>query len=61
MAIVTGIVTALVAGLMALAQQAGQSIQQLINSPQAQQQLQNIVRQFGPDVLREVLEKLGIN
>lgn len=51
----------IIAGLIALAQQAGQSLQQWINSPQGQQAIQNIVQQFGPDVLREIFKKLGIN
>lgn len=51
----------LVAGLLALAQQAGQSIQQWISSPQGQQAIQNIIQQFGPDVLREILKKLGVD
>lgn len=56
-----GITSILLAGLVALAQQAGQSIQQWISSPQGQQAIQNIVQQFGPDVLREILKKLGVN
>ncbi len=56
-----GIISILIAGLLALAQQAGQSIQQWISSPQGQQAIQNIVQQFGPDVLREILKKLGVN
>lgn len=55
------LISIIVAGLVALAQQAGQSIQQWISSPQGQQAIQNIVQQFGPDVLREILKKLGIN
>lgn len=56
-----GIISILIAGLLALAQQAGQSIQQWISSPQGQQTIQNIIQQFGPDVLREILKKLGVN
>ena len=56
-----GIISILIAGLLALAQQAGQSIQQWISSPQGQQAIQHIVQQFGPDVLREILKKLGVN
>ena len=56
-----GITSILLAGLVALAQQAGQSIQQWLSSPQGQQAIQNIVQQFGPDVLREILKKLGVN
>lgn len=56
-----GIISILLAGLVALAQQAGQSIQQWLSSPQGQQAIQNIVQQFGPDVLREILKKLGVN
>lgn len=56
-----GITSILLAGLVALAQQAGQSIQQWLSSPQGQQAIQNIVQQFGPDVLREILKKLGID
>lgn len=56
-----GIISILIAGLVALAQQAGQSIQQWLSSPQGQQAIQNIIQQFGPDVLREILKKLGVN
>lgn len=56
-----GIISILIAGLVALAQQAGQSIQQWLSSPQGQQTIQNIVKQFGPDVLREILKKLGVD
>ena len=55
------LISIIVAGLVALAQQAGQSIQQWISSPQGHQAIQNIVQQFGPDVLREILKKLGVN
>lgn len=59
--IIGGIIAALVAGAIQLAQAAGQSIQQWVNSPSGQQFIQNIAQQFGPDVLREILKKLGIN
>lgn len=56
-----GIIGILAAGLLALAQQAGQGIQQWITSPHGQQAIQNLIQQFGPDVIREVCKKLGIN
>ena len=59
--IIEGIVAAAIAGLVQLAQQAGQSIQQWITGPQGQQALQNLVQQFGPDVVKEVCKKLGID
>lgn len=55
------LISVMIAGLLALAQQAGQSIQQWISSPQGQQAIQNIVQQYGPDVLREILKKLGVD
>lgn len=59
--ILSGLVALLAAGIAQLAQQAGQSIQQWINSPQGQQQIQNLVSQFGPEVLKEIAKKLGID
>lgn len=55
-----GIIAAITAGLVALAAQAGQSIQQWISSPQGQQQIQNLIQQFGPDAIQAVLKELGI-
>lgn len=55
-----GIIAAIIATIVQLAQQAGQSVQQWINSPQGQQQIQKIIQQFGPDALSIVLKKLGI-
>lgn len=54
-----GLIAVIAAGLVALAQQAGQSIQQWINSPQGQQAIKNILQQFGPDVLREIFKRIG--
>lgn len=59
--VIEALVAAAVAALAQLAQQAGQSIQQWINSPQAQQAIQNAIQQFGPDVIREALKRLGVN
>ena len=59
--ILGGIIAMLAAGIAQLAQQAGQSIQQWINSPQGKQKIQNLVTQFGPDVLKEIAKKLGID
>lgn len=59
--ILSGIVALLAAGIAQLAQQAGQSIQQWIQSPQGQQQIQNLVSQYGPGVLKEIAKKLGID
>ena len=59
--IITALVAAAVAGIAQLAQAAGQGIQQWLNSPQGQQQIQNLIQQFGPDVIREALKKLGIH
>lgn len=55
------IISAIIAGIMALAQAAGQSIQQWISSPQGQQQIQNLIQQYGPDAIRAALKELGIN
>lgn len=54
------ITSAIIAGLVALAQAAGQSIQQWISSPQGQQQIQNLIQQYGPDAIQAVLRELGI-
>lgn len=53
-------ISIIIAGIIALASQAGQSIQQWINSPQGQQAIQNAIQQLGPDVIREALKQLGI-
>lgn len=58
--IIEGIIAALVAGAIQLAQQAGQSIQQWINSSAGQQFIQNCIQQVGQEGLRIILEKLGI-
>lgn len=55
------IIEAAIALLVAGAQQAGQSIQQWVQSPQGQQTIQNLIQQFGPDVIREIAKKLGID
>lgn len=59
--IIEGLVMAAIAGLVQLAQQAGQSIQQWISSPQGQQAIQNLIQQFGPDVIREAFKRMGID
>lgn len=55
------ITEAAIALLVAGAQQAGQSIQQWVQSPQGQQTIQNLIQQFGPDVIREIAKKVGID
>ena len=59
--IIEGIIAALVAGATQLAQAAGQSIQQRINSPAGQQFIQNCIRQVGQEGLQRILKKLGID
>lgn len=59
--IIEGIIAALVAGAIQLAQAAGQSIQQWISSPSGQQFLQNAAQQLGQEGLQRLLKKLGIN
>lgn len=59
--IIEGIIAALVAGAIQLAQDAGQSIQQWINSPAGQQFIQNCIRQVGQEGLQSILKKLGID
>lgn len=55
------IVSVLVAGLVSLAQQAGVSIQQWIQSPTGQQCLQNIAKQLGQSVVLEIMKKLHLD
>lgn len=55
------IIASLAAGAITLAQQAGQSIQQWINSPSGQQFLQNAAKQLGQEGLQQLLKKLGID
>lgn len=50
--IIEGLIAALVAGAIQLAQAAGQSIQQWINSPAGQQFIQNCIRQVGQEGLK---------
>ena len=52
-----GILSLIVAGILSLASQAGQSVQQWINSPQGQQQLRNVAQTIGPNLFQE-LERL---
>lgn len=59
--IIEGLIAALVAGAIQLAQAAGQSIQQWINSPAGQQFIQNCIRQVGQEGLQRILKKLGID
>lgn len=59
--IISAIIASLAAGAIALAQQAGQSIQQWINSPSGQQFLQNAAQQLGQEGLQQLLKKLGID
>lgn len=59
--IIEGIIAALVAGAIQLAQAAGQSIQQWINSPAGQQFIQNCIRQVGHEGLQRILKELGID
>lgn len=55
------ILTAIVAGIVQLAQQAGQSIQQWLNSPQGKKMQKQIIQQFGQEVLTRILRKLGVD
>lgn len=55
------LIEAAIALLVAGAQQAGQSIQQWIQSPQGQQTINNIIQKYGPNVLQEIFKKLGID
>lgn len=55
------IIEAAIALLVAGAQQAGQSIQQWIQSPQGQQAIQNLIKQVGPNVIQEIAKRLGID
>lgn len=59
--IIEGIIAALVAGAIQLAQAAGQSIQQWINSPAGQQFIQNCIQQVGQEGLKIILKKLDID
>lgn len=55
------LIEAAIALLVAGAQQAGQSIQQWIQSPQGQQTINKIVQQYGPNVLQEIAKRLGLD
>ena len=59
--IIEGIIAALVAGAIQLAQAAGQSIQQWINSPSGQQFIQNCIQQVCQEGLQRILKKLGLD
>lgn len=59
--ILSAIIASLAAGAIALAQQAGQSIQQWINSPAGQQFLQNAAQQIGQEGLLQLMKKLGLD
>lgn len=59
--ILSAIIASLAAGAVALAQQAGQSIQQWISSPSGQQFLQNAAQQLGQEGLQQLLKKLGVD
>ncbi len=59
--IISAIIASLAAGAVALAQQAGQSIQQWISSPSGQQFLQNAAQQLGQEGLQQLLKKLGVD
>lgn len=59
--IISAIIASLAAGAIALAQQAGQSIQQWISSPSGQQFLQNAAQQLGQEGLQLLMKKLGID
>lgn len=59
--IIEGVIAALVAGAIQLAQAAGQSIQQWINSPAGQQFIQNCIQQVGQEGLKIILKKLDID
>ena len=59
--IIEGIIAALVAGAIQLAQAAGRSIQQWINSPAGQQFIQNCIQQVGQEGLKIILKKLDID
>lgn len=51
------ILTAIVAGIVQLAQQAGQSIQQWLNSPQGKKMQKQIIQQFGQEVFNSNIAK----
>jgi hypothetical protein len=51
----------IVAGIAALASQAGQSVQQWINSPAGQQAIQNLIKTVGPGVVMEIFKRLGLD
>ena len=55
-----GIIAVIAAGVVALAQAAGQSITEWISSPQGQQFINDTIKRYGPDLVRLVLEKLGV-
>ncbi len=59
--IISAIITSLAAGAIALAQAAGQSIQQWINSPAGQQFVRNCIQQVGQEGLQRIFKKLGID
>lgn len=59
--IIEGIIAALVAGAIQLAQAAGQSIQQWINSPSGQQFVQTCLQQVGQEGLLRIFKELGID
>lgn len=55
-----GIIAVIAAGVVALAQAARQSIAEWISSPQGQQFINDTIKRYGPDLVRLVLEKLGV-
>lgn len=55
-----GIIAVIAAGVVALAQAAGQSIAEWISGPQGQQFINDTIKRYGPDLVRLVLEKLGV-
>ena len=58
--ILESILAIIVAGITQMAQQAGQSIQQWVNSPQGQRTINEIIKQFGHEALRQLFKKLKL-
>lgn len=50
----------LIVGIIQSAKQSDQSIQQWLQSPEGQKEINAITSQYGPTVLNEILKKLGI-
>ena len=55
-----GIVSIIAAGFVALASQAGQSVQQWTNSPSGKKAINNAIQTVGQGVIQEVFKKLDL-